>query len=368
MAVDIPDCKDFTGYKPCHPGENGEPCIDPKPRGKKILIINIGAMGAVLMTSSILPAVKRKYPDSTVYWLTSERIIPLLENNPCIDRVYPFDMSSVLVLQEIKFDAVMNTDKVHEICALTNRLKADEKLGFGLNEDGVIIPLNSGSEYNYRLGIDNKLKFRDNNKTYLMMLREMCGLDHDIDDYVFQFTEDERKFIDGYKSVCGFKEGLPVIGINTGSSGLFKNKRIPYKTIELLIEDLFELNDRQKIVLVGGLEDEERNLELGKKYPDKVVNTPTTEGLRRGMAYVDICDIVITADSLGMHMAIALGKIIIGWFNVTCAPEIEFYGRGEKIISQAECSPCWKQECNKDLICLEENIRDRIIEAYKKII
>ena len=59
----------------------------------------------------------------------------------------------------------MNVDKSQNACALTNSVKAKEKLGFGLNEDGKIIPVNEGAFYNYNLGMDDHLKFRVNQRT-----------------------------------------------------------------------------------------------------------------------------------------------------------------------------------------------------------
>ncbi|MDQ7053625.1 MAG: hypothetical protein Q9P14_12270 [candidate division KSB1 bacterium] len=53
-------------YKIC------EGCPDPQPYGKKILIINLDAIGDVLMTTAQLPAIKRAYPESTIFWLTAK--------------------------------------------------------------------------------------------------------------------------------------------------------------------------------------------------------------------------------------------------------------------------------------------------------
>jgi len=364
MTVDIPRCRKFTGYKPCHPGEHGETCVSPEPIGTKILIINRGALGAVLMTTTILPAIKRKYPESTVHWLTQERAAPLLHENPYIDTVYPLSAASLLILQAMKFDVVCNTDKDRAMGALTHMLDADVKLGYGINDDGVIVPLNSGAEYNYRLGIDNELKFRRNVRTYVAMLREMLELDTAPDPYVFTFNSSEEDFIKSYRETLGLKKNMPVAGINTGSSLLFPHKKLPEKAVETLIPALYEMGGKQKIILLGGLEDGERNAELAEKFPGMVVNTPTHEGLRRGMCYVALCDVVLTGDSLGMHMAVALGKMVVAWFNVSCAPEIELYGRGEKVISRVHCSPCWKRECDNSLICLEEDIGGEMLRAY----
>ncbi|MBI3194436.1 MAG: hypothetical protein HYZ34_08235, partial [Ignavibacteriae bacterium] len=93
----IPDCKHFTGYKPCFPNTNClEECIDPQPRGTRILIINLEAMGNVLVTTSLLPAIKRKYKQSTVYWITLKNAYRLLDNNPYIDKAFVWEPESTV--------------------------------------------------------------------------------------------------------------------------------------------------------------------------------------------------------------------------------------------------------------------------------
>jgi heptosyltransferase-2 len=129
------------------------------------------------------------------------------------------------------------------------------------------------------------------------------------------------------------------------------------------------------IVLLGGREDTERNLQIlnsvNKKIKHNIIPTPTTLGLRRGACFMDICDLVISGDSFGMHMAIALRKYVIVWFGLSCAAEIELYGRGEKLIPEGlECSPCWKRVCPYNLECIEMIDLNRIIALtrnYKKI-
>jgi ADP-heptose:LPS heptosyltransferase len=367
MAIDLPDCKKFTGYKPCHPGKQGETCIEPEPAGVRILIINLGALGALLMTTTILPALKRKYPQSTIHWLTERRGAPLLYENPFIDFIHEWGIDAQLTLQAMRFDVVCNGDKISEMCALTNLLNAKTKLGFGLNEDGVIIPLNRGAEYNYKMGIDNNLKFKKNVRTYPDIIRETFELDKDIDSYIFHFTDDERSQIDSYKNNLAMDSEKLFIGINTGCSNLFPNKRPPEGAILKLIDLLRGRDPSQPILLLGGLEDTERNNKIARDSGKNIINTPTTEGLRRGMGYVDLCDIVFTGDSFGMHMAIALKKQVIAWFNVTCSPEIELYGRGAKITSEVDCSPCWKQVCDVGLVCLDEDIGSTMIGEYDKL-
>lgn len=359
----IPDCKKFTGYKPCKPYQDCGNCQNRYPCGTKILIINLGAMGAVLMTTTILPALKRKYPESTISWLTEERCLPLLANNPFIEHAVPFNFRSILKLQIMEFDLVCNADKIPEACGLVESLKSKEKLGFGLNANGAIIPLNKGSEYNYWLGLDDELKFKINIRTVPDMLREMFELDRQIDPYVVNLTPEEEQFSKEFKIQHGLIS--PIVGINTGSSPAFPNKKFSEEDIMSMVEKIYAIQEGRSVLLLGGLEDVERNKMLVKKLGTKVINTPADEGLRRGLTYVNVCDLVITGDSLGMHMAIGLGKYVIARFNITCSNEIELYNRGEKIVSDSACSPCWRQNCD-DLRCLHEPYGEKIYEAVER--
>ncbi|MEK6570495.1 MAG: lipopolysaccharide heptosyltransferase family protein, partial [Bacteroidota bacterium] len=150
--------------------------MDNVPRGKRILIINLDAMGHVLVTTSLLSSIKRKFPRSRISWITLANAARLLENNPYLDAVYIWNPESWLRLQAMKFDVVMNVDKSPHACAFMMGLRAKEKLGFGMNVEGVIVPLNREAEYLYRLGLDDELKFRINQKTLPEILHETFRL------------------------------------------------------------------------------------------------------------------------------------------------------------------------------------------------
>jgi ADP-heptose:LPS heptosyltransferase len=356
----IPECRHFTGYKPCFPGTTClDECEDPRPFGKRILIINLEAMGNVLVTTTLLPAIKRKYPQSTISWITLKNAYRLLDHNPYIDRVYLWEPENWLKLQAMQFDLVMNIDKSENSCAFIMSLDAKKKLGYGLNGNGVIVPLNKEAEYNYRLGLDDNLKFRVNQKPNSQLLTEAMGLTYRRDEYILHLTQEELVFCEDYRR----RFGLPaahrtpgsdlVVGFNTGCSLLYPNKKMTVDQHVVLINELAK-NGGYRLVLLGGPEDTERNAEIVRQVGDKVISTPTTEGLRRGICYENICDAVISGDSFGMHVAIALRKYVIVWFGVSCPQEIDLFDRGVKLIPEGlVCSPCWKKECPYNLECIQ---------------
>lgn len=362
MPKEIPSCKRFSGYKPCFPDHNcwEDGCKDNIPVGTKILIINLDAMGDVLMTTAQLPAIKRKFPESTISWVTLKNAAPLLFNNPLVDYVYNFDAESILILNQMKFDYVMNVDKSQQSCALLDSIVGKYKLGFGLNEDGKIIPVNNGAFYNYRLGMDDHLKFKVNQKTGQEYLAETFELDYKRDQYIFELTTEEKLFIEKYKKKVGIKKNDKVIGFNTGCSELYPNKKMTIEQHIFLIKQL--IKKKYKVVLLGGLEDTQRNKEIYSRFKGKIINTPTIEGLRRGICYESIPDMIVTGDSLGMHIAIALKIYVVAWFGVSCWTEIDIYDFGVKLFQKdLFCSPCWKRQCPYDLECIKLIDLDRII-------
>lgn len=373
MLKPIPSCKRFNGYKPCFEDhncwENG--CKDNLPIGTKILIINLDAMGDVLMTTAQLPALKRKFPDSTIYWITLKIAAALIHHNQFIDHVYQYDFESLSILAQLEFDYAMNVDKSQRSCALLNSLNAKNKLGFGLNADGKIIPVNEGAKYNYQLGMDNHLKFKVNNTTGQEYLADTFEVDYKRDDYTFNFSNDEINFIKSYKKEIGITSDDKVIGFNTGCSNLFPNKKMTVEQHQHLIER-FLSHKKYKIVLLGGPEDSERNNLIASKFGNEIINTPTNHGVRKGACYEAIPDVIITGDSFGMHLAIALKKFVIAWFGLSCWTEIDLYDRGVKLFPEnLFCSPCWKKVCPYNLECIRmidfERIEKEAVHYFENI-
>ncbi|MDP3147658.1 MAG: glycosyltransferase family 9 protein [Ignavibacteria bacterium] len=352
----IPSCKNFNGYKPCFPDYNcwEHGCKENRPVGIKILIINLDAMGDVLMTTAQLKSIKKKFPESSIYWITLKPADQLLLNNPFIDQVFKYDFESLSILQQMEFDYAYNIDKSQRSASLLNSISVKHKLGFGLNTDGKIIPLNDGAFYNYQLGMNNNLKFKVNQRTGQDYLAETLELEYERNDYVYNFYDEELEFQFKYKYEVEISKNDFVVGINTGCSNLFPNKKMTIEQHMHLIDRLLSYN-KYKIILLGGPEDTQRNEVIAQPFGDKIINTPSTMGIRRGVCFENLADLIITGDSFGMHIAIALKKYVIAWFGLSCWTEIDLYDRGVKLFPKdLFCSPCWKKACPYNLECVQQ--------------
>ncbi|MCX6157351.1 MAG: lipopolysaccharide heptosyltransferase family protein [Ignavibacteriae bacterium] len=367
----IPNCKKFSGYKPCKPYynclESGCAMDEEGKMGTKILIVSLDALGNVLDNTPLLPALKRKFPVSTIHWMTMPNAEKILFNNEYIDKLFLWSDESRMIARNLEYDLVMNADKSDYACAFTNEVKAKKKLGFLLNGDGKIVPANETAMESYILGIDDQKKFRENTKTGVEIIHDVFELKYERDRYVFSLTEEEQAHVDSYKTSFKYDSNKIYVGFNTGCSELFPNKKMTIEQHVKLIEELIK-NEKNMIMLLGGREDSERNNIIFNSFSDdqkrRIINTPTTEGIRRGACYMSIPDIVVSGDSFGMHLAIALQKYIISWYGLSCHQEIELYDYGVKLFPKdLECSPCWKRKCPNNLECIDMIDLNKIISS-----
>lgn len=362
------DCRQFTGYKPCRHKRLCAGCLHYAPRGTRILLINLDAMGDVVRTTALLPALKRKYPESHVTWVTLKSAAPILAHNPYVDEVVIYGPEAVLELEPRYFEVVLNVDKSRRSGALAQRTRAAVRYGFGVDGHGAVVPLTPQADYQYWTGLDDDLKFFRNRKSEQEMLAETMGIPFARDPYVLELSAEERVFVQERRRAWGLDQGHVVVGLNTGCSELFPYKKLPVDVQARLVDALGERFEGVRVILLGGPEDAARNPEIARLARTPVVQTPCDDGLRRGIQYLDLADVVVTGDSLGMHLAIGRKKRVVAWFGLTCEQEIDFFGRGEAVLAHVECRPCWQKGCERPVKCFERVEPEEILAAVGRLI
>ncbi len=345
-------CRHFNGYKPCNKNLNcNSLCPHRDVPQTSILVVHLGAMGAVLRSTALLTMIKRKYPSSLITWVTEDHSKPLLENNPFVDKIFGISARDQLALAGLEFDVGFFIDKSPEVAGLRKLVKPDQCLGFTANpRSGAVIPANPSSCELWEIGLNNHKKFFENTKSELQLVAEALELPYQRDEYVLHLSPGEEHISATRAKIWSMNGTRKIIGLNTGTSGILPNKTIPVETWQSL---LGEYRDRSDVhfVLLGGPSDGERNKIIGRDF--SVTQSPTSSGPRDGICSVDAIDLMVTGDSLGMHMAIACKKHVIAWFGPSCAHEIDLYDRGTKIKSSRPCSPCWKRTCSEKVVCSE---------------
>jgi len=306
-----------------------------------ILIIKIGALGDVLRTSFIAQALKEKYlkDKPKIYWVTDKNAFPLFLNNPYVDYLISSEKKSHLT--KLKFDLVINLEEDEENCKFASSLKAKKKIGF-LYKISKIVPSPSAKEWFNMSALGKKplndiLKKR-NKKTHRQIMGEIVGVNWRKYEPFLRLTKFQRKFASGFLRRHNLSKTDLVIGINTGSADRWP-KALPINKTVSLINQLYK-NFNAKILLFGGPNEIERNKEIVKLSQAPIIPTGCGNNLIEFPALVSICNVFITSDTLGLHVALALKRKTICLIGPTSSSEIDMYGLGKKIIAKSNCLSC----------------------------
>ncbi len=361
-----PDCVHFKGEKPCKFKRVCDGCPQFKPFGPKILVIKCRAQGDVLRTTPILTGLRRKYPDAFITWVVDEESLELLRDIPLIDRLLPLNVETALALQGQRFDAVYSLDKDPGLVALAGLVSAPRKFGFGLNEHGSLTVFTPAADYSMRLGVDDGLKFKVNQKSYQRMIFEAVELDYRDDDYVFVLPDSARAKAAAFFKAKRVPKDRPNIGLNTGAGAKFTTKQWPEARFLALIK-LLKRELKPNIFLLGGKREKALNRRLAARAAIPVFDTGTDNSLLEFAGFLEKMDAVVCSDTLAMHIALALKRKTVVLFGPTCPQEIETYGRGVKLFAGADCSPCYKQTC-PDPVCMESITPVQVLAAMRGLL
>jgi heptosyltransferase-2 len=357
------DCRHFKGDRPCDPHkEQSVKCDDCnfyQPIKFNILIIKLDAVGDVLRTTSILKPLKRKYPESYIEWCTRKNSVEIFRHNTLIDEVIIFEDNALLRIGAEKYDIVINLDTSKISSAIAANASSKSKFGFVLNKMGYVEAASSSAQKWLEMSAFDDVK-KANSKSYQQIMYEILDLDLPVQPPQISISQKEKKVIAEKKFVKNILPEKPVIGLNIGVGTKWPSKGWPLRSWQQLIDSIG--NEKYNLLLLGGPEEVWLIEELNEKY-NFVIETGCDNSLLEFAAIVDLCDLIITADTLALHIATALEKKIIALFGPTSSSEIELYGKGIKLSALEQCSCYYRKFCSESVSCMGKIKIDMVINA-----
>lgn len=293
----------------------------------KICIIKLGALGDVVRTLPIAEAVKKKYSESEITWITKKNALELFEGNPFVDKA-----AAIPYNNWEKLDILYNFDIEEDATNLAKEIKADRKFGF-YSEGGFPNAFNLGAEYYLNTLFDDELK-KTNRKTYQQMMFDAAELPYEKEMPLIYLTDEDRKYANEFLKENKIKTGK-LIGIHIGGGG----KRWPSKAwAENKIKE-FVIKAKEtgyETILFGGPDEVEKIGRMREELLNRNIivyaNNPRNS-IKEFAVLVEKCDKIVCHDSLSLHISLALKKPTIGLFFCTTPHEVEDYGLLKKIIS-----------------------------------
>jgi heptosyltransferase-2 len=349
------DCRHFRGDVPCKPHkEHGVHCIDEAGddcryydrTGRKVLIIKLGAIGDVIRTTPLLKKLKEVEPAAEIWWLThTPEILP-----SGIDRILTFTPQNLEVLHNVRFDVIYCLDKDREAGALCAGLSANRKKGFTL-ANGVCKPIDEAAEPKYLTGVfDDWSKL--NRKSYQEETFEICGFQFSGEEYIMPPLEEHKWKLPAKKRI---------VGLNTGCGGRWTSRLWPDASWVKLARKLKKAGYLP--LLLGGEQEHAKNLRLAKQSGALYLGHFP---LRKFMSEMDRCELIVTAVTMAMHLAIGLKKKMVLFNNIFNKYEFELYGRGEILEPDFECSCYYSPVCPNN--CMQYLSVDTVFESCIRLL
>lgn len=342
-------------------------CPEYEPAGFRIAVVKLAAVGDVLRTTSFLPAIRRRYEQSRIDWLTLPSAAPLFEGNPFVDTLHLTQKGTLpALLAQVPFDLVLCPDADPLTVALAQGISLKEggrRVGFALDLEGQVMPLSPAAEHWFLMGLSDQAK-KANQETYQNLVGSLLELPTPIEDRpVLVLREDERAEAEAWlDSVGGRPKGACLVGINTGAGGRWPQKRWTLEGQTALIRKLDKMG--HSVVLLGGPEEVERHRALRSACPGcKLIDAGNDNSLRAFAARLSLVDVLVTGDTLALHMGTAFAKPVMALFGPTSHAEIELYGKGTKLFAEDLDCLCCYSSCDKHPDCQESISLERVLAA-----
>ena len=312
----------------------------------RILLIKTGALGDVLRTTSILPGLRALEGSGSIVWVTSPGAEPLVRDHPLLDDVRTWDGDPEGVdacfasLGSKGHEWILSLDDERGPCRLATRLGANSgsRLSGAYEDASGELAYTDDMEAWFGMGLLSRWgkpeadkRKRENELSHGRIFAGMLGIEDSKPSLVLPgaLVEQARENLGG--------RGV-LIGLNTGAGGRWSSKGLSVeRSVELaaLLHDALGSNVR--FAVLGGALEAERNRRmverLGAVEDLAVVDGGTENGILEFAAQVACCDVLISSDSMALHMGVALERPVVAFFAPTSGAEVDLFGHGRSIRS-----------------------------------
>jgi lipopolysaccharide heptosyltransferase II len=329
---------------------------------QKILILRSGAIGDVVMTTPLLKAFRKKYPQAEISYLVGNWSKKIIENNKYIDKIISFPdniiykkelkgtFNLIKQLRQEKFDLAFVLDKFYHWGILTFLSGIKYRFGFDRCGEGFANNVNvfydgTKNEVDYYLELAEKTGANIEDKKTELSLTEKE------EQFTLDFLQKNKLEINNSNIKQEINNSkIKLIGLIPGGA---KNpgqeldlKRWPVEhSIELI--KLILKSQEIKIILFGGPGDLDVSQKITSALVEEKINTKNLldiigkTSLTETAALMRKCALIISPDSGPLHIAAASGAKVIALFGPTpakrFAPKDAFIFQKENPVQNCPC-------------------------------
>ena len=337
-------------------------------RRKKILVWLPSPMGDAILSTAALRSIRKHFPNACIIYLSSKTVRDVLQPCSYCDgfinlKKNPFKLAGII--KKKKFDKVILLKNSFGSAMTVYLAGVRQRIGYSRDWRGMF--LTDGIKPAMKcLG---KFKPRSMVDYYLKLCKKIgC----DISDRAVNLEVSDEQVASASNKLRSVMSGTKPLAILVPGGAFGPSKLWPSDRYAMLADKIIEKYDANVLVSVAPDKAERR-------IAAKISSRASHDLFNLGDLRLDLgelkglfskADVVITNDTGGRHIAIALRKKVVTlfgpnnpkWTQTGHAGEIQICGTGQ-------CVPCDKPKCRMSRhICMESISVDEVFEATEKIL
>ncbi|MFW6129664.1 MAG: glycosyltransferase family 9 protein [Atribacterota bacterium] len=331
---------------------------------KRVLVINLGGIGDVLLSQTSVAGLKRKY-DCKIYMMVVPRAKGIVQRWDFIEGFYEFPVGKIIYclrilfsLRKEKFDLAVNMRTIHSVFS-------GLKIKYILK---IISPeFSAGRNTQHRASFfDMEIQEGEYDNIHELdyCIKQVNSLGVESFDEKFKlYLEDEDFNIKRRNKIKNYAVIHPGAAVKT--------KQWPVERFAQVVDYIVNCGIAKQIVITGTQEDREKSVYIKNKINGDVIDLTGKTSLMEAAAVVSKAKIFVTNDTGVMHMGAVLGVPMVAVFGPgdfqrynpeRISPNAAAFYTGE------DCSPCEKKKC-KDMRCVRNievsDVKDKINEIIQ---
>jgi heptosyltransferase-2 len=305
----------------------------------KCLIIRLGSLGDIILTTPVIKALKERYPDTVVDFLVKKEYHDLLSVNPHLNRIITLDSNGVhkglngllKISKELRAGGYTHVIDLHG--NLRSRMITSLLPGANtLRYDKQVVKR--------RLLLSGfKVKTRHTVGAYLDALLPLgIGIHKHLPNPSIYISKDEEEGAKRFLAQAGVSEAEVLVGIAPGAK--WPTKRwMEDGFIDVSRKAINELG--AGILIFGGPDEADLSKRVATGIGNKAISVAGVAGLKETAALIKRCKVFVSNDSGPMHIATAVGTPVVAIFG----PTVQGFGfspLGKSVVVEKElkCRPC----------------------------
>jgi heptosyltransferase-2 len=335
----------------------------------EILIRAANWVGDAIMTTPVIRAVRKNYPQARITVLAKPWVIPVYEHNPYLDQIMVYDndgrhkrgWGTLLLSNDLRskrFDLAVLMQNAFEAALISFLGGVKERLGYNTDARGILL--------NRAVKMDPVLK-KGHLIDYYIHILKGAGLKTDGRHLDLFLADTDRQAATALLTENRFDFSKPLIGINPGATGGTAKRWFPdrYAALAKALSGKYGV----RILIFGGPGDYTLGETIRKKSEDSCINIAGKTSLGQAFALIERCSLFVTNDSGLMHAAAALNinqVAVIGSTDfVATAPANE---NSTMVREDLPCSPCLKDTCPIDHRCMDRISVEMVMQACQSFL